>query len=88
MQHDEQVLAILFDLGPLVRLARVFHRQVVQVEFVLHHVHQFLVRLEQAKPDEGVFVFQRDADVLDRDFFELDTLAIHRAVDARRHFIH
>jgi hypothetical protein len=52
LQHGEQPIAILLDLGPLVAVKRILNRQVWQVEFLVHRA-EFLARgLEQRDPDE------------------------------------
>lgn len=53
-QHDEQQLAVDFQLRPLVRHQRVLDREIVQPEAQLHRPQQRLVRLLQADPDETV----------------------------------
>ena len=49
---DEQRVAILLDLRPLVRMLGILDRQIVQVELRLHAQQQLAVGLEQADPDD------------------------------------
>ena len=49
--HDEQRVAILLDLGVLVRLAGVLDGEIVQAELRLHARQQLRAGLEQADPD-------------------------------------
>ncbi|AND90887.1 hypothetical protein ACVIW3_000958 [Bradyrhizobium diazoefficiens] len=50
-RHDEQGLAVLLDLGPLVGVGGVLDREIVQVELLLHGAEQGRVRLVQPDPD-------------------------------------
>ena len=59
VQHGEQRVAVLLDLGPLVAVVRVLDRQLVQVELVLHLGELGGVGVAQRHPDEAV----RAADV-------------------------
>jgi hypothetical protein len=50
-RHDEQGLAILLDLRPLMGVVGVLNREIMQVELLLHGAEQRDVRLVQADPD-------------------------------------
>src|SRR3546814_13861589 len=56
LQHDEQRIAVDLNLGPLMDMVRIFHRQFVQAEFVLQGLHQWFVGLQCADPDEALAV--------------------------------
>ncbi len=56
-QDDQpQVLVVNLDLGPLVGVQRVLHRQFMQPEEEAHLVHFRFPGLEQAKPHEAILV--------------------------------
>src|SRR3546814_3854516 len=66
-QHDEQRIAVDLNLGPLMGMVRIFHRQFVQAEFVLQGLHQWFVGLQCADPDEALAVgSQGFTDVIER----------------------
>ena len=50
-RHDEQAIAILFDLGALVGLAGILDSEIVQVELLLHAAEQGQIRLVEPDPD-------------------------------------
>jgi hypothetical protein len=49
-RHDEQRVAILFDLRPLVGVVRVFNGEIVQLELPLHTGQKRHVRFVQPDP--------------------------------------
>jgi hypothetical protein len=52
LEHHEKRLAVAFDLGPLVGLEGVLHRQLVQLELAGHGVELFPGRLVEPDPGE------------------------------------
>ena len=50
-RHDEQAVAILLDLRPLVGMVGVLDSEIVQVELLLHAAEQRQIRLVQPDPD-------------------------------------
>ncbi len=65
MQHQEQRIAVAFELRALVGAAGVLDGQLVQAEFLLDFVQQGRVRLAQAQPDKRIFPRHGIADFLD-----------------------
>jgi hypothetical protein len=65
VQHDEEHIAVHLQLGPLVRVARVFNGEIVQAEFLLHAVEHRVVGLMQTEPDKRARRVQHVADGLD-----------------------
>ena len=51
-RDDEQRIAILLELWPLMRMLGVLDGEVVQVKLALHPQQEFAVRLQQADPDD------------------------------------
>ena len=51
-RNDEQRLAVLLDLGMLVRLAGVFDGEGMQIELRLHPGQQVMTRFEQPDPND------------------------------------
>ena len=54
LEHDEQRVVVLLNLGPLMRVERVLDREIVQLELLGHLVQLGLGRFVQTDPDEGV----------------------------------
>jgi hypothetical protein len=81
VHHGEQAVAVLLDLGPLVAARRVFDRQFVQVEFLLHLAHLVVGGVAQRDPDEAVGLVEVVADVLDRDVGQFFAFLVGDAVD-------
>ena len=81
MQHGEHGLAVLLDLGPLVAMARVLDREVMQAELLLHLRELGIGRIEQRHPDEATGLLEVVADFLDLDVGELAAFLIYDAVD-------
>ncbi len=50
-RHDEQAVAILFDLGPLMGVIGVLDGEIVQVELLLHAGQERQIRFVQPDPD-------------------------------------
>ena len=65
MQHGEQRIPIFLDLGTLVAMLRILHRQFVQAEFPLHLGEFIGSGLVQRDPDKTF----RPADILADIFF-------------------
>ena len=63
-QHDEEGVAVLLELRPLMRAVRVLDREVVEAELVLHLVEQLLARLVQPDPDEERRIRERRRDLV------------------------
>lgn len=64
---DEERVAILLELGPLMRVGGVLDRERVQVELLLHAAQQRGLRLEQADPDDMVVLARPFAGFRHRD---------------------
>ena len=85
LQHDEQRVAVSFNLGTLVRIARVFDRELVKVEFFLDLQQHRVVRLVQAKPDECVWLLDDLADIVDRNVPQSNAIFVGYAIDNHGH---
>ena len=72
---DEQRVAILLELRPLVGMLGILDGEVMQAELLLHPVQQLAVRLEQADPDDMAFLARPFARFLDRDVGDAAALA-------------
>ena len=82
MRDHEQRIAVRLDLRPLVRIARILDREVVQAEFLLELAEQRRLRIEQPDPDEGAVVDrQHVADLVERDIAARPVAAVDDAVD-------
>jgi hypothetical protein len=81
VQHREQRIAVFFDLGALVAVARVVDGELVQAELLGHFVEFLVRRLEQRDPDEAVGPAHVLADVLGRDVGELAAVLVGDAAD-------
>jgi hypothetical protein len=81
VEDGEQRVAVLLDLGPLVPVQRVLHREFVQVELVLHRVQLLVGGVLQRDPDEAVRPRQVLADLRDRNVGELAAVLVGDAVD-------
>src|SRR5215217_540579 len=53
-RHDEQRVAILLDLRPLMGVVGILDRKVMQLALPLHAAEHRHVRLAQADPDHGI----------------------------------
>ena len=71
LEDDEQRIAVGLDLGPLVGAVGVFHRQIVQPEFLLDVAQQIFAGFVQADPDEGVVQCQYLPDGFNGDVTDL-----------------
>ncbi len=80
-RDDEKRVAILFELGSLVRVLGVLDREIVQVELPLDAVQKLAVRLEQADPHDMPFLARPLAGLLDGNVGDAAAIGI----DARRH---
>jgi len=76
---DEQGIAILLDLGPLVRMLGVFDRQFMQMELCLDAQQQLAIGFEQPDPDDMARFPRPFAGLFDRDV----GYALAGGVDAR-----
>ena len=81
MQDGEDGVAVLLDLRPLVAVARVLHRQLVQVEFVLHGGQFRGVGVLQRHPDEAVRSVDVGLDLALGDFGEFPAVLVGDAID-------
>ena len=81
MQHGEHDVAVLLDLRPLVAVARVLDREVVQAESCCIFVELFVGGIAQRDPDEAIRALEVVADVLDADVGELLAVLVGDAVD-------
>ena len=80
-QDQEEPVAVLFQLGPLMGLVRVLDRQVVQAELALHAA-QFVLRwLEEAEPDECAVALRPLADLVESHVGDPAATLVRRAVD-------
>ena len=81
VDHGEKAVAVLDDLGPVAGILRVFHRELVQPEFVGKELELAGVRLEQRHPDEAVGTAHVLGDVLDGQVRELAAVLVGDAID-------
>jgi hypothetical protein len=66
-RHDEQRVAILLDLRPLMGVVGILDRKIVQLELPLHALSTRHIRLVQADPDHVVGLAAPARGVIDRD---------------------
>ena len=79
--HDrEQGVAVLLDLGALVAVAGVLHRQFVETELVLHDGQFTRARIDQRNPDEAFRTMHVLMDLVRLDVGELAALLVRGAV--------
>ena len=81
VQHDEQRVAVLLDLRPLVAVARVLDRELVQVELLLHLLELGLGGVLERHPDEAAGPREVVADLAHVDVGELAAVLVGDAVD-------
>ena len=81
VQHDEQQVAVFLDLRSLMTVARVLHRQRVQLEFLLHPRQLFLGGIAQRHPHEAARPLQEVLDVALVDVGELAAFLVGDTVD-------
>jgi len=87
MQHREQLVAILLQLGALVAVARVLHRQLVQAELALHLQQVLLGGVAQRHPDKAAGPGQVVVDLALGDVGELAAVLVGDAVDEHARMI-
>ena len=81
VHDDEDRVAVLFDLGPLVAVAGVLDGELVQTEHFLHRFDLGGVGILQRDPDETVRPADVLADLADGDVGDLFPVLVGRAVD-------
>src|SRR6478752_2105762 len=79
--HDEQRVAILLDLGVLVRLAGILDGEIVQAKLRLHARQQLRAGLEQADPDDMAWAPRPLTGFVDRDLFDAAAVGIDARID-------
>ena len=93
-EDDEQRVLVALDLGALMRRERVFDREIVESELLLHLAKQRLVRLEEPDPHERVGALDDVADVIECHLADASAVRVrHAGNDAtrrrrRRHGVH
>ena len=80
-QHDEEAVAVLLELRPLVGLMRVLDRQLVQAELALDRRHLVVRGIDQADPDEVTFPLRPLADLVERHVGHLAAGSVGGGVD-------
>ncbi|MNT24849.1 hypothetical protein D3C72_1603460 [compost metagenome] len=78
--HDKQRVTVSFKLRSLVGAQRIFNRQIVQPELLLHFAHKGVFRLPQPEPDEGVRLFDHLADIINGHFTQPLTGLVRHAI--------
>ncbi len=81
VQHGEDRIAVFLDLGTLVAVVGVLHRQRVQVELVLHLGQLGGVGVPQRHPDEAVRAADVGLDLALGDLGELLAVLVGDAID-------
>jgi len=81
VHHHEQGVAILFQLGTLVRPLRILDGQFVQAKRRLQRLHGDAVGTGQAYPHETIGVAEEVAHLVDVEMGDLPAIAIRFAVD-------
>ena len=81
VQDREERVAVLFDLGTLMAVLRVFHRQRMQVELTLQVLEFACLRVGDGDPDETVGMADELTDFRDGDVGDLVTVTVGDAVD-------
>ena len=83
-RHNEQSLAVLLELGLLVRLAGILDRKRVQIELLLNAIQQIGAGLEQADPHHMPRTLSPGAGLLNGDVCNAPAFCIcARCDDAR-----
>jgi hypothetical protein len=75
-QHDEDGVAVLLELGPLVSELGVFNRQVVETELVLNLLEELGGGIVETDPHEDARLLEDLADVWDGDVAEAPTFRV------------
>jgi hypothetical protein len=81
LQHHEQRIAVLLDLRPLVAVARVLHRELVQIELLLHLLQLGFGGVAQPHPHEAPRPREIVADLALVDVGELAAVLVSDAVN-------
>jgi len=81
LQHHEQRVAVVLDLRALVAVARVLHRERVQVELLAHLLELGLGGVAQRHPHEAAGPCEVVADLAPLDIGELAAFLVRDAVD-------
>ena len=84
-QHDEERIAVLLELRPLVGTERVLDREVVQAERLLEASQELFVGLLDADPHELIRLAEDVADLGDRDVPDLVPAGVGGGVDDTSH---
>src|SRR5262249_58402581 len=80
-QDQEEAVAVLLQLGTLVRLVRVLDGEIVQAELALHRAQLVLAGLEEADPDERAGTLRRLAELVEPQVGDPAAALVRRAVD-------
>jgi len=80
-RHDEQRVAILLDLRPLMRVIRVLDREVVQLELPLQAAQQRHVGFVQADPHHVIRLVAPACGLVDRNIGDASALDIDACRD-------
>ena len=81
VQHDEQAIAVLVDLGSLMTFLRILHGEGVQLELILHLRDLRGLRVAQSHPDEDAGLAEILMNVADVEVGELRTVPISHTRD-------
>jgi len=81
VQHGEQRVAVLLDLGPLMAVEGVLDRQVGQVELLVHRIELLARGLEQRNPDETFGLADVTVDFAGLDVGEFLPALVRDAID-------
>ena len=81
VHHGKQRITVFLDLGPLVAVLGVFHREWMQVEFMLHLGQLSGLGVLQRDPDKAVGARDVVADFGDGDVGQLGAVLVGHAVD-------
>ncbi len=84
MQHDEERVAVVLDLGALVAALGVLDGEGMQVELRLHQLERLGVALEEGHPDEAARHRKVAMDLVRPDFAEPLAVLVCDAVDQHR----
>jgi hypothetical protein len=80
--HDRKHgIAVFLDLGSLMAMARVLHREIVQAELVLHLLQLALGCVEQSHPDKAVRALDVIADLRGSYVAKFHSALVGNAVD-------
>jgi hypothetical protein len=81
VEHGENGIPVLLNLGPLMPHQGVLNRQLVQAEFLAHFLEFFGRGILHRHPDKSIGAADVVADLADRDVGEFGAVLVNHAID-------